>query len=318
MADDTTPRSRATASNDRLAPSLARRRRAIDLISSVISARTRARIDGALMRPMVSYESTALDIPVRARDSCSQQRALLTDWTRESTMQLIVGAGAIGSALARQLADDGEKVRLVTRGGSGPEHPLIERVAADAADASALRRLADGVEVVYNAANPAYHRWPELWPPMAGAMLAAAKDNDAVLVITGNLYVYGPVDRPMTEDMPLAAPTVKGQVRVRMWQEALASGVKVFEARGSDYISPKHSLLEMALPAMRAGKTAWLPAPLDIPHTFTYTGDMASTMIALAQDSRAWGKAWHVPSAPAMTVRELLTRTAQVAGLPAP
>lgn len=233
-------------------------------------------------------------------------------------MQLIVGAGAIGSTLARYLADAGEPVRLVTRGGGGPSHPLIERVAADAADAGALRRLAEGATVVYNAANPEYHRWPELWPPLAKALLAAASDNDAVLAITGNLYVYGPVDRPMTEDMPLAAPTVKGQVRVRMWQEALASGVKVFEARGSDYISPKHSLLEMALPAMRAGKTAWLPAPLDIPHTFTYTGDMARTMIALAQDSRAWGRAWHVPSAPAMTVRELLSRTARVAGRPAP
>jgi nucleoside-diphosphate-sugar epimerase len=233
-------------------------------------------------------------------------------------MQLIVGAGAIGSTLARYLADAGEPVRLVTRSGGGPSHPLIERVAADAADATALRRLAEGATVVYNAANPEYHRWPELWPPIAKALLTAASDNDAVLAITGNLYVYGPVDRPMTEDMPLAAPTVKGKVRVRMWQEALASGVKVFEARGSDYISLKYSLLEMALPAMRSGKTARLPAPLDVPHTFTYTGDMARTMIALAQDPRSWGRAWHVPSAPAMTARELLTRTAHVAGLPSP
>ena len=233
-------------------------------------------------------------------------------------MQLIVGAGAIGSSLASKLAADGEKVRLVTRTGSGPEHPMIDRVAADASDASELRRLAEGAEVVYNAANPPYHRWPELWPPMAGAMLAAAKDNDAVLVITGNLYVYGPVDRPMTEDMPLAAPTVKGKVRVKMWQDALASGVRVIEARGSDYISPRHSLIEMGLPALRAGKTAWMPVPLDLPHTFTYTGDMATTMIALAKDARAWGQAWHVPSAPPMTVRELLERTARVAGLPKP
>lgn len=233
-------------------------------------------------------------------------------------MQLIVGAGAIGSTLARYLADAGQPVRLVTRSGSGPSHPLIERVAADAADAAAVRRLAEGATVVYNAANPAYHRWPELWPPIAKALLTAASENDAVLAITGNLYVYGPVDRPMTEDMPLVAPTVKGRVRVRMWEEALASGAKVFEARGSDYISLKYSLLEMALPAMRSGKTAWLPSPLDIPHTFTYTGDMARTMIALAGDSRAWGRAWHVPSAPAMTIRQLLTRTARVAGLPSP
>ena len=231
-------------------------------------------------------------------------------------MQLIVGAGAIGSTLARYLADAGQPVRLVTRSGGGPSHRLIERVAADAADASALRRLAEGATVVYNAANPEYHRWPELWPPIAAALLAAAAENDAVLAITGNLYVYGPVDRPMTEDMPLAAPTVKGQVRVRMWQEALASGVKVFEARGSDYISPKHSLLDMALPAMRAGKTAWLPAPLDIPHTFTYTGDMARTLVTLARDERAWGRAWHVPSPAAITIRQMAARYCEVAGVP--
>jgi nucleoside-diphosphate-sugar epimerase len=233
-------------------------------------------------------------------------------------MQLIVGAGAVGSTLARDLADAGEPVRLVTRSGSGPSHPLISLVAADAADAGAIRRLAEGATVVYNAANPEYHRWPELWPPIAKALVAAAKDNDAVLAITGNLYVYGPVDRPMTEDMPLAATTVKGRVRVQMWEEALASGAKVLEARGSDYISPKHSLLEMALPAIRSGKTAWLPSSPDIPHTFTYTGDMARTMIALSADPRAWGRAWHVPSAPAMTIRQLLTRVAQVAGVPSP
>ena len=54
------------------------------------------------------------------------------------------------------------------------------------------------------------------WSPAPGS------DNDAVLAITGNLYVYGPVNRPMTEDMPLAAPTVKGKVRVKMWQDAPA------------------------------------------------------------------------------------------------
>jgi nucleoside-diphosphate-sugar epimerase len=233
-------------------------------------------------------------------------------------MQLIVGAGTIGSTIARLLADSGEQVRLVTRSGSGPDHPHIERIAADASDATALRSAAEGATVVYNAANPPYHRWPELWPPMAVAMLAAAKDNDAVLAITGNLYVYGPVNRPMTEDMPLAAPTVKGKVRVKMWQNALASGVHVIEARASDYIGPKYSLLEMALPAMRANKTVRMPTPLDIPHTFTYTGDVARAMITLAFDPRAWGRAWHVPSAAPMTVRELLRRTARVGGLPEP
>jgi nucleoside-diphosphate-sugar epimerase len=238
-------------------------------------------------------------------------------------MHLIVGAGAVGSATARQLADAGEPVRIVTRSGGGPVHPGIERVAADAADPATLSRLAAGAVAIYNCANPPYHTWPRDWPPLSASMLAAAQLSGAPLVITGNLYVYGAVDRPMTEDMPLAAHTVKGKVRVRMWQDALdamragrISGVT--EVRASDFISPRHTLLERALPAMRAGRTVWLPTPLDVPHTFTYVGDVARALIALGRDPRAWGKAWHVPSAPAMTLREHVTRAASVGGFPTP
>ena len=233
-------------------------------------------------------------------------------------MQLIVGAGR--SAPPRPLPGRrGQKVRLVTRSGSGPEHPRSSGSRPTPADATELRPgWPTGAEVVYNAANPPYHRWPELWPPMAGAMLAAAKDNDAVLVITGNLYGYGPVDRPMTEDMPLAATTVKGKVRVKMWQDALASGVRVIEARGSDYIGAQvlavragaagHARRQDRLDAGPARHAAHL-------HVHRRHGPH---VITLADDSRAWGRAWHVPSAAPMTVRELLERTARVAGLPAP
>jgi nucleoside-diphosphate-sugar epimerase len=233
-------------------------------------------------------------------------------------MQLIIGAGVIGGQVARLLADSGTPVRLVTRHGSGPEHPNIERVAADAADAATLTRLAARADVVYNCANPRYHEWPQLWPPLSRSILAAAEENNAVLVMAGNLYVYGPVDRPMTEDMPLAAPTVKGKIRVAMWHDALASGLRVTEARASDYIGIRNSVLEMALPALRAGKTARLPMPLDQPHAFTYTGDIARTMVRLGLDERAWGRAWHVPTGAPVTLRDVLRRTARIASLPEP
>jgi nucleoside-diphosphate-sugar epimerase len=237
-------------------------------------------------------------------------------------MHVIVGAGSIGTSTARQLAAAGEKVRIVTRSGSGPEDHNIERVAADATDADALSRLAEGAVAIYNCANPQYHRWPVDWPPLAAAILAAAEHSGAVLAVTGNLYVYGPVDRPMTADLPLAAPTVKGKVRVRMWNDAMAAHragrVRVFEARASDFIGLKNSILEMALPAMRAGKTVRLPSPLDVPHTFTYVEDVARTLVALARDERAWGRAWHVPSAEPMTLREMIGRAANAAGLPVP
>lgn len=238
-------------------------------------------------------------------------------------MHLIVGAGATGTAVARTLAGRGEAVRIVTRGGGGPSHPGVERVAADAADAATLTRLATGARAIYNCANPPYHTWPRDWPPLSEALLAAAEASGAPLAITGNLYVYGRVDRPMTEDHPLAAHTVKGKVRVRMWQDAVAAYdagriAGVTEVRGSDFISPRHSVLEQALPALRAGRTFWAPTPLDVPHTFTYTGDLAESLIALVGDARAWGRAWHVPSPEPMTVREHVRRIAEVGGFAPP
>ena len=237
-------------------------------------------------------------------------------------MQVIVGAGSVGTIIAGRLAAAGEHVKLVSRSGGGPVHPLIERVSADASDAVALRGVAAGASVIYNCVNPQYYAWTTDWPPINRALISAAAANDAVLAITGNLYGYGPgpfgPDRPMTEDTPLAATSRKGRVRVAMWQEALAAGIRTFEARASDYISPTSSIIELALPAMRAGKTVWLPGALDVPHSYTYIGDVAQTLITLATDERAWGRAWHVPSPPPMTGRSLLRTVARVGGLPAP
>ena len=230
---------------------------------------------------------------------------------------VVVGAGPIGSAVARRLADEGASVRIVTRSGGGPEHPLIERVAADAADAGRLGELTMGADVLYNCANPRYTAWERDWPPLSAAMITAARRAGAVYAITGNLYGYGPVPGGvMTEQTPLGATGRKGRVRIRMWREALDSGVRTLEVRAGDYIGAGAASVFSAvlLPAAAKGRTAWVPGDLDVPHSFTYTGDVARTLIALARDERAYGKAWHVPSPPPLTIRELAGRYFEVSG----
>lgn len=232
-------------------------------------------------------------------------------------LNVVVGSGPIGSAVALLLAGQGRNVRVVTRSGSGPQHPLIERVAADASDARRLTELTAGAEALYNCANPKYTEWERVWYPMNNAMIAAARAADAVYAITGNLYVYGPrPDGRMDEHSPLAAVGRKGRVRVRMWQDALDSGVRTFEARGSDYIGAGALGIfsSVILPAVRRGGTAWMPGDPDLPHTFTYTGDMARTLVALAGDERAYGKAWHVPSPAPVTVRQVAERYSALTG----
>lgn len=234
-------------------------------------------------------------------------------------MHVVVGSGPIGSNVARILAEQGEQVRMITRSGSGPEHALIERTAADASDAARMTELTRGAEVLYNCANPKYTEWADKWFPMNDAMIAATKAAGAVYAITGNLYGYGPQpDGRMTEATPLAATGRKGRIRIKMWEEALASGVRTVEARASDYVGAGavSTISAVLLPAINSGRTAWAPGDVDAPHTFTYTGDMARTLVTLARDERAWGKAWHVPSGPAVSMREMAARYCAAAGVP--
>jgi nucleoside-diphosphate-sugar epimerase len=239
-------------------------------------------------------------------------------------VQLVIGAGAIGSATAQLLAERGERVRLVTRSGRGPEHPAIERVAADASDPNVLSRLAEGVAVIYSCAGPAYPRWATDWPPLAAALLRAAETSGALLITTGNLYGYGAVDGPMTENLPLRPNTDKGRVRVQIWNEALeahrAGRIRTAEVRGSDYLGAGAvtPMTLIVLPKVLAGKRAAVPADLDAPHSWTYTGDVARTQLAVAADPEAWGRAWHVPTGPPKSFREVATRAAELAGAPAP
>ena len=237
---------------------------------------------------------------------------------------LVVGAGPIGSAVARRLAAAGDRVRVVTRSGSGPALPGVELIAADASDAARLGGLAAGADVVYNCVNPQYHRWVSDWPPIADALLLAAETSGAVLVTTSNLYGYGEVDAPMTEDTPLAATGTKARVRIRMWEDALAahrSGrVRATEARGADYVGPgaESHLGARTIPRLLAGKGVQVLGSPDTRHTWTYTEDMAATLVTIGADERAWGRAWHVPSALECTQREALTRLAALAGVPTP
>jgi nucleoside-diphosphate-sugar epimerase len=231
-------------------------------------------------------------------------------------LHVIVGAGPVGNSVARELLNRGEQVRVVTRSGSGLDG--TEKVAADASDAARLTELTAGAVGIYNCVNPPYTDWATAWPPIAHALLAAAESSGSVLATTSNLYVYGAVDAPMTESTPLAATGTKGKVRIQMWREALAAHeagrVRAFEVRGGDYLGGNSLLSLVVTPALRKGRTAYVPANLDVPHTWTNVRDVAALLVTGVSDERAWGRAWHVPSAPACSLRDLTTIAAAQLG----
>lgn len=235
---------------------------------------------------------------------------------------VIVGSGAVGTAVAALLAERGEQVRVVSRRGGGLEHPAVERVAADATDADRLTALVEGASALYNCANPLYHRWLTDWPPLASALLTTAERTGAVLATVSNLYGHGEVDQPITQDTPLTASHPKLRMRADMWRDALAAHqagkIRATEVRGSDYLED-NSIAALAL-GERAltGRRVVTPMPLDVKHSWTSVPDVARTLVTVAAEEKAWGQAWPVPTGPPLTLRELVTRFAEVAGAPAP
>ncbi|MEV4220963.1 NAD-dependent epimerase/dehydratase family protein [Nonomuraea sp. NPDC049725] len=237
---------------------------------------------------------------------------------------VVVGSGQVGTHLAGKLLAQGHEVTVVTRSGRGPAGAV--KVAADVADSARLIEATRGADVLYNCVNPQYHRWLTDWPPMAASFLAAAEATGAAYVMLGNLYPYGPVTGPMTEDLPLASTSPKARVRATMWADALAAHragrIRATEVRASDYFGPgatdQSYLGERFLPALRAGRTVQLIFPADIPHSWTYLPDVADALIVAGGDERAWGRPWHVPTAEPQSFRQIGRRMAALLGLPEP
>jgi nucleoside-diphosphate-sugar epimerase len=240
-------------------------------------------------------------------------------------LHVIVGKGPVGATTAAELVARGHDVRVLSRSG-GTSTPAVEHRSVDATDAAALTVATRGAAALYNAVNPAYHRWATDWPPVAAALLTAAERTGAVLVTMSNLYAYGRPDGPMTTRTPLAATDTKGRVRARVWTDALAAHeagrARVTEARAADFVGPQasagHSHLVRQLSALRKGSRAWVVGDPDVPRSWAYLPDVAATLATLGTDERAWGRPWHVPSAPPRSQREALTDLAAAMGAPAP
>ncbi|QJU53358.1 NAD-dependent epimerase/dehydratase family protein [Herbiconiux sp. KACC 21604] len=238
---------------------------------------------------------------------------------------VIVGAGPVGRHVAALLAERGSEVVVVTRSGRETGIPGVTGVRADAGDAEALSRVADGASVLYNCANPGdYTQWETSWPPLAAALLEASRRSGAVYAITGNLYPYGPVDGPMAEELPDAATDHKGRLRARMWAEARAEHeagrMRAVEVRGSDYVGPgvgQNGHITRQLPTARAGKRARVFGDPDLPHSFTDVLDVARVLVAAAEDPSAHGRVWHVPTNAPRSQRQTLTDVLAAGGLPA-
>lgn len=239
------------------------------------------------------------------------------------SLQVVIGYGPAGAATAALLAERGERVRVIGRSPRENE-PGLEHVALDAADQAALTEATRGAAAIYSCASPPYHRWATDWPPLQDSICAAAEANGALLVSLGNLYGYGPVDGPLTENLPLAATGTKGRIRAMLSEQLHAlhdeGRIRAVEVRASDFFGPGVTdgghLAARVVPNVLRGRKVQVFGDPDAPHSWTYISDVARTLVAAAREEKAWGETWHVPTGPPRSARVMVALLCEAAGVP--
>lgn len=240
-------------------------------------------------------------------------------------MNTILGAGgAIGAELVKELANARRPVRLV---GRNPKlvQGATEVVAADISNLDQTIGAVSGSAVVHLLVGLKYDVsvWRELWPRIMANVIEACKRANAKLIFFDNVYMYGKVRGPMTEDTPFNPCSKKGEIRAQvattLLDEVRAGKLGAMIARSADFYGPRArtsvaNLLVFDQFAKRA-KASWLVND-SVPHSYTYTPDAARSLALLADCESAWNQTWHVPTASnPPTGRQFVTMAAKEFGV---
>ena len=220
-------------------------------------------------------------------------------------MQTILGSGGIiANHLATSLPSYTEKIRLVSRNPkavNGSE----ELVPADLTSAEQVMKAVKGSEVVYLTAGLQYNIkiWQQQWPVVMQNVINACKENNAKLVFFDNVYMYGKVVEPMTEETPFNPCSRKGEVRAKIatmiLDEVAKGSLTALIARAADFYGPetKTSFLNMMVfENLKKGKDAQLMISKNLKHSFTYTPDAGKATALLGNTPSAFNQTWHLPA----------------------
>ena len=237
-----------------------------------------------------------------------------------TAQHVVTGAGPVGHTVATQLAQAGHPVRVLTRSGSGPQHPLVERVRVVVSDERALRAALGEAHTVFHCVHAPYtvRAWQDTLPVTEQVVLRAA--GEAVVVFPESLYSYARSGEVMTEEGPRTASGGKRGVRSALLAARQESHTPTVSVVASDFFGP-HALNahagEHMVPTVLAGRRVRVMAGADTLHSFTYVPDLARAMVAAAARTDLHGTVLHAPTGPALTQRQMVHALAAAAGVPA-
>ncbi|MEY2759687.1 MAG: hypothetical protein RIR33_3465 [Pseudomonadota bacterium] len=246
--------------------------------------------------------------------------------SRHQDLVTVFGYGPTGEATVEQLHARGTPVRVVQRRRPANLPAGVDFMSCDVLKADDVKRAMSGAAQVVVTIGFEYRSeiWQSAWPRAMAALLEAAEVTGTRVVFIDNMYMYGPQDAPLHEDVPLTSygrkPAVRAEI-TRMWQKAAREGrVRWAALRAPDFYGPgvrNSHMGDTGLARVAQGKAAQVIMSPDLPHAYAYVPDIGRAAVTLldAPDD-AFNQAWHVPCAPAKTPRAILQIGADAAGVP--
>ncbi|MEQ8895926.1 MAG: epimerase [Roseovarius sp.] len=153
-----------------------------------------------------------------------------------------------------------------------------------------LNEAARGADVIVAAWNPAYPDWAAQMPALHARIQEAARLSGAMVLIPGNVYVYGAqTPAPWREETAHNATNPLGGLRAGMEQSYRDSGVQTVILRAGDFIDTEASgnwLDRMMLPSLPKDKFTY-PGRPDIPHGWAYLPDLTRAAAAIAEQKES-------------------------------
>jgi nucleoside-diphosphate-sugar epimerase len=227
----------------------------------------------------------------------------------------ILGAGGvIARELTKELLKNNQPIKLVSR------HPKAVSIKTDTASADLTnyeqtKAAVSGSGVVYLCAGLAYDRkvWAAAWPKIMQHVIDACKAANARLIFFDNVYMYGLVNGPMTEDTPYNPISKKGEIRAqiatRLMNEVKAGNLQASIARSADFYGPGADttgiLNNLLITNLVKGKKGMWLGKDDVPHSYTYAPDAGKGLYLLGQTPAADNQIWHMPTCnPGLTGKE--------------
>lgn len=234
----------------------------------------------------------------------------------------ILGAGGvIANELTKELHANGKKVRLVSRKPKAIAE--AETMAADITDPLQTRRAVSGSSMVFLCAGLAYNHkiWEVAWPKIIQNVIHACSEAGIPLIFFDNVYMYGLVDGPMTEETPYNPRSKKGEIRAmianKIMDRVKEGRLTASIARAADFYGPGADTTGimnlLVIGNLSKGKAAnWLGSD-QYTHSYTFTPDAGKALYLLSQDNSTFNQIWHLPTTnPAPNGKEYIEMVAGI------